>query len=111
MKQKIEAENAPTVLGAYSQAVRVGNVVYLAGQIPLDPVGNVIMSKDFTQQTEQVFANIFAVCEACGSDLNGIVKLTVYLTDLLNFSMFNLVMTKLFTEPFPARTTIQVAAL
>lgn len=110
-KQNIRTNNAPTPSGLYSQAIKSGNTIYLAGQIPLDPVTMQMMDADFRTQVTQVFKNLQAVCEASGTKIDNIVKLTVYLMDLNDFAVMNEVMTEFFTEPYPARTTIQVAAL
>lgn len=110
-KQIIHTENAPAAIGAYSQAVRAGNTVYLSGQIPLDPQSMQLVSEDFETQAHQVFKNLHAVCEAAGGDLNQIVKVNAYLTDLSDFAIFNQVMEQYFTQPFPARAAVGVAAL
>lgn len=111
MKHKIETSHAPQAIGPYSQAIHVGNTVYFSGQIPLDPKTMALVSDDFTAQTEQVFENLKAVSEAAGGRLDAIVKLTIYLTDLAHFQIMNAMMTRFFDEPYPARTTIEVAAL
>ena len=111
MKKVIETPEAPQAMGPYSQAIVAGNTIYLSGQIPLDPKTMALISTDFTRQAEQVFLNLQAVCQASGASLDAIVKLTIYLTDLANFPTVNAVMMKFFHEPYPARTTIQIAAL
>lgn len=111
MKNKIHTDNAPQTIGPYSQAIKVGNTVYFSGQIPLNPNTMTLISDDFTQQTEQVFSNLEAVSEAAGGNLDSIVKLTIYLTDLAHFPIVNSIMMKFFQAPYPARTTIQVSAL
>lgn len=111
MKQTIHTDQAPQAIGPYSQAIKTGNTVYFSGQIPLDPKTMVLCSDDFKEQTTQVFTNIAAVAKAAGGDLASIVKLTIYLVDLANFAVVNETMQKFFTEPYPARTTIQVSAL
>ena len=103
--------NAPKPSGTYSPAIRVGNTVYLAGQIPLVPATNEIIADDFSQQVRQVFENLQAVCQAAGGNLNDLVKINIYLTDLSNFPQVNHIMPEFFTEPYPARTTIEVSAL
>ncbi|VVC75119.1 2-iminobutanoate/2-iminopropanoate deaminase [Aquicella siphonis] len=110
-KQKIESSQAPQAIGPYSQAIRSGGIVYLSGQIPLDPATMMLVEGDMTVQTRRVFANLQAVCEAAGGGLEGIVKLTIYLTDLAHFPLVNDVMKQYFTEPYPARVTVQVSAL
>lgn len=109
--EQIHSSHAPAAIGAYSQAVKSGNVVYLSGQIPLDPESMKLVSQDFALQAEQVFQNLQAVCQAAGGSLKHIVKLTIYLVDLGEFAVLNDIMGKYFVEPYPARATVQVAAL
>lgn len=111
MKQKIHTEKAPKAIGPYSQAIVARNTVYCSGQIPLDPVTMTLVADDFAAQVSQTFANIQAVCEAAGGNIASIVKLTIYLTDLNNFGILNEMMMSFFSEPYPARTTIEVSAL
>lgn len=111
MRTKIETPKAPKPLGTYSQAIQAGKTVFLAGQIPLNPITMEMVSDDFSQQVDQVFKNIQAVCEASGGHLNLITKLTIYLMDLSKFSIVNEKMQGYFSDPYPARTTIQVSAL
>lgn len=111
MKEKIETKVAPKPSGTYSQAIKTGNIVYLAGQIPINPTNMELVSNDFEVQATQVFTNLQAVCKAAGGSLNACVKLTVYLTDLKKIVILNDVMSKFFQEPYPARTTIQISAL
>lgn len=111
MKSIIQTSHAPQAIGPYSQAVKVNNLVFLSGQIPLDPHTMLIVSDDIRLQTEQVFKNIRSVCEEAGGGLDSIVKLTIYLTDLADFQMVNEVMEQFFKAPYPARATIQVSAL
>ena len=110
-RQVIHTGDAPAAVGTYSQAVRHGDTVYLSGQIPLDPETGQLVSGDIAQQIDRVFRNLRAVCRAAGSDLAGIVKLNVYLTDLGNFAEVNRVMAEYFSEPYPARAAVGVAAL
>lgn len=110
-KQIIQTEQAPAAIGAYSQAVRAGDTVYLSGQIPLMPATMTLVSDDFAEQAHQVFKNLRAVCEAAGGSLNDIVKLNAYLTDLADFTTFNEVMSQYFAQPFPARAAVGVASL
>lgn len=111
-KTIIHSDNAPAAIGAYSQAVRAGNTVYLSGQIPLVPETMSLVSEtDFAAQTHQVFKNLRAVCEAAGGSLDDIVKINAYLTDLSNFATFNEIMAQYFTQPFPARAAVGVASL
>lgn len=111
MRQAITTNKAPTAIGSYSQAVRAGNTVYLAGQIPLDPVSMELVKGDIRQQVNQVFENIKMVVEAANGTLDDVVKLTVYLMDLSIVTLVNEEIASYFSQPFPARTTIQVAGL
>jgi reactive intermediate/imine deaminase len=110
-KKPVHSDHAPKAIGTYSQAIRSGNFVFLSGQIPLDPVTMEIVSGDFEARARQVFSNLQAVAEAAGGSLNNVVKLTVYLTDLGNFATVNKVMSEFFSEPYPARAAVGVAAL
>lgn len=111
-KSIIHTDQAPAAIGAYSQAVRAGDTVYLSGQIPLVPETMTLVSEtDFAEQSHQVFKNLRAVCEAAGGSLDDIVKINAYLTDLSNFAVFNEVMAQYFTQPFPARAAVGVASL
>ena len=107
----ISTDNAPAAIGTYSQAVKIGTTVYLSGQIPLVPETMELVSEDFTAQAEQVFKNLTAVCEAAGGELQDMVKLQIYLTDLGEFAIVNEVMAKFFKEPYPARAAIGVKQL
>lgn len=109
--QPIHTELAPAAIGTYSQAIRCGDIVYLSGQIPLDPQTMQLCSDDIRLQIKQVLDNLAAVCEASGGSLANIVKLSVYLTDLNHFPLINEAMTHRFAEPWPARVAIGVAAL
>ena len=107
----ISTDTAPQAIGAYSQAIRAGNTVYLSGQIPLDPVSMTLVSIDIEPQVEQVCRNLAAVAAAAGGSLDDAVKLTVYLVDLGHFPQVNEAMTRLFKAPYPARATVQISAL
>lgn len=107
----IHSEHAPAAIGTYSQAVRVGNTVYLSGQTPLDPKTMELVPGDFEAQTRRVFENLKAVAAAAGGTLNHAVRVGIYVTDLGNFPTVNKVMAEYFTQPYPARTTIGVASL
>lgn len=109
-KQVITSEQAPAAIGPYSQAIKVGNTVYLSGQIPLDP-GTMEVVEGFEAQVCQVFDNLQAVAEAAGGTLQDIVKLNIYLTDLNNFTAVNEIMARYFKQPYPARAAVGVAAL
>jgi 2-iminobutanoate/2-iminopropanoate deaminase len=102
---------APAAIGPYSQAVRVGSFVFTAGQIGLDPATGQLVADDVEAQTRQVMANLAAVLTAAGSDLNRIVKTTIFLTDMADFPTVNAVYGSFFTEAPPARSTVAVAAL
>ena len=111
MKNVVLTPHAPTPLGPYSQAVKTGRIVYFSGQIAMDPVTFALVSTDFRIQVETVFRYLRAVSEAAGGNLDAIVKITLYLTDLANFSIVNDVMKLYFREPYPARSTVQISAL
>ena len=110
-KTIISTPNAPQAIGTYSQAVRAGNTVYLSGQIPLVPETMQMVEGDITVQVRQCFQNLAAIAEAAGGSLNDCVKVHVFLTDLANFPIVNQVMAEFFSEPYPARAAIGVAAL
>jgi reactive intermediate/imine deaminase len=107
----ISSSAAPAAIGTYSQAVQHSGLIFLSGQIPLDPDSMELVSDNFTDQIEQVFTNLLAICQAAGGDFSHVLKLTIYLTDLSNFSIVNDVMAKYFQHPYPARAAVQVAAL
>lgn len=110
-RQAITTAGAPAAIGTYSQAIRAGDTVYLSGQIPLVPATMELVGDSIEAQIRQVFDNLSAVAQAAGADLANIVKLTVYLTDLGNFATVNEVMAEYFSEPYPARAAIEIAAL
>ncbi len=110
-KIAVETAAAPQAIGAYSQAISAADTVYLSGQIPLSPTTMEIVSQDIRAQVVQVFENLRAVAIASGATLDHAVRLTVYLIDLAHFPILNDVMAQYFTAPFPARATVQVAAL
>jgi reactive intermediate/imine deaminase len=110
-RQIISTAAAPAAIGTYSQAVRVGDTVYLSGQIPLDPATMQMVEGDFAAAATQVFDNLKAVAEAAGGSLADVVKLNVFLVDLGTFAIVNEVMERFFSAPFPARAVVQVAAL
>ncbi len=110
MKTIISTPFAPAAIGPYSQAVRVGNTVYLSGQIPLDPA-TMHLVDGIENQIKRVFDNLTAVCIASGGTLNDIVKLSVFMIDLGHFAKVNEIMVSYFNEPFPARAAIGVASL
>ena len=110
-RQTITTTEAPKAIGTYSQAVKVGDTVYLSGQIALDPASGELVGGEVGSQIEQVFRNLAAVAKAAGGSLADVVKLNVYLTDLKNFPLVNETMARHFKEPYPARAAIGVAAL
>lgn len=107
----VKTTNAPQAIGTYSQAVKVGDTVYLSGQIPLVPETMALETGDMRAQIRRVFDNLGAVATAAGGSLRDVVKLNVYLTDLTNFPLVNEVMAQYFQEPYPARAAVGVAAL
>lgn len=109
-KQIIHTDGAPLAIGTYSQAVRVGQTVYLSGQIGLDPASMELVD-GIEAQVHRVFQNLRAVTEAAGGSLNDIVKLNIFLTDLVNFALVNSVMAEYFAQPYPARAAVGVASL
>jgi reactive intermediate/imine deaminase len=107
----VSTENAPAAIGTYSQAVKVGNTVYLSGQIPLDPVTMEMVDDSFESEAHQVFKNLSAVMDAAGGTMKSIVKLNIFLTDLAQFATVNEIMAQYFDQPYPARAAIGVAQL
>ncbi len=107
----ISSAAAPAAIGPYSQAIKVGNTVWLSGQIPLDPDTMELVAGDISSQATRVFKNLSAVAEAAGGSLNDAVKVNISLTDLADFAAVNEVMASFFEEPYPARACVQVAAL
>src|SRR5690606_8603501 len=105
-RQIIGTVRAPAAIGPYSQAVRVGDTVWLSGQIGLDPATGQMVEGSFEQQVERAFANLAAVVTAAGGQLDQVVKLTLFLTDLAQFGTVNSIMQRRFTEPYPARSTV-----
>ncbi len=105
------SDRAPKAIGPYSQAVQVGNTVYLSGQTPLDPATGELVEGDISVQARQVFENLKAVLAAAGLSFEHVARVGIYLTDLGNFAAVNEVMKQYFSEPYPARSTIGVAAL
>jgi 2-iminobutanoate/2-iminopropanoate deaminase len=108
--QRVETKNAPAAIGPYSQAVKVGDLVYTSGQIPLTPEGELIEG-DIHDQTRQILTNLQAVLEASGSGLDQVIKTTIYLTDMDNFVAVNTVYAEFFAGSYPARSTVAVKAL
>jgi reactive intermediate/imine deaminase len=110
-KEAVHTSGAPAAIGTYSQAIKTGNLVFLSGQIPLDPATMELTGDDFEARARRVFENLRAVAQAAGGDLDRIVKVTIYLTDLANFATVNTVMAEYFAEPYPARAAVGVASL
>ena len=111
MKEIIATENAPGAIGPYSQAVKTNGMVFCSGQIPIDIATGEFVSDDVAEQTDQVLKNLSAVLEAAGTSLNNVVKTTVFLMDMADFSVMNEVYAKYFSENKPARATVQAAGL
>ena len=107
----ISSDRAPKAIGPYSQAVKVGNTIYTSGQVPFDPATGELVTGDIATQTRRVFENLKAVLEAGGATFADVARVGIYLTDLGNFAQVNAVMAEYFAEPYPARSTIGVAAL
>lgn len=107
----IHTDKAPAAIGTYSQAIRAGDTLYLSGQIPLDPVSMQLVEGDIDAHITRVFENLKAVAEAGGGSLAQVVKLNVFLTDLGHFARVNEIMARYFSQPYPARAAIGVAAL
>ena len=110
-RQIIQTDAAPAAIGTYSQAVRIGDTVYLSGQIPLQPATMELIEGDMELQIRQVFDNLTAVAQAAGGSLDDVAKLNVFLTDLSHFPLVNQVMSEYFNEPYPARAALGVAGL
>jgi 2-iminobutanoate/2-iminopropanoate deaminase len=111
MKQPVSSPDAPKAIGPYSQAVRAGQLLFLSGQVPLDPATGEIVSGDIAAQTRRVFENLAAVLKAGGRSLSDVVRTTVFLADMSDFAEVNKVYGSYFSEPYPARATVQVARL
>ena len=110
-KKAIHSDSAPAAIGTYSQAISTGGLVFLSGQIPLDPATMKVVDGDFEARARRVFDNLAAVAAAAGGSLDDVVKLTVFLTDLDNFATVNSVMEDYFQQPYPARAAVGVASL
>jgi reactive intermediate/imine deaminase len=110
-KQIISTPGAPAAIGIYSQAVRVGNTIWVSGQIPLDPATQQLVEGGVEAQVRQVFDNLKAIVAAAGASFDDVVKATVFLVDLSHFGLVNRIMAEYFREPYPARAAVGVAAL
>jgi len=110
-KQIISTTSAPAAIGTYSQATRVGNTIWVSGQIPMDPATKELVKGDMEAQVRRVFDNMKAIVLASGASLDEVVKVSIFLTDLAHFALVNKVMAEYFREPYPARAAIGVASL
>ena len=110
-KEIISTTNAPQAIGPYSQAVKTKNLMFISGQIPLDPITGNLVEGSIEDEANQVLKNLKSICEAVGYTLDDAVKITIFLTDLGNFSVVNDVMKEHFSEPYPARATVEVSGL
>ena len=111
MKRAITTSQAPTAIGTYSQAISIGQTLYVSGQIPLDPDSMEMVGDDIRSQINQVLDNLTAILEAAGSGIDNVLKFTVFLTDLEHFPRVNEIMAERLREPYPARVVIEVSAL
>ncbi|MBO6005985.1 MAG: RidA family protein [Paludibacteraceae bacterium] len=109
--KEISTKKAPAAIGPYSQAIRVGNLIYTSGQIPIDPAKGELIDGDIKAQTRQSLNNIKAILEEAGTSLNSVIKTTVFLTDMSDFADMNSVYAEFFTEPYPARSAVAVKTL
>ena len=109
--KSINTKKAPSAIGAYSQAIKAGNYIFISGQIPLDPDTMEVISEDFIAQINQVFINLSEIVKESGCTLSDIVKINVYLQDLANFQAVNEAMEKFFMKPYPARAAVEVSRL
>lgn len=110
-RQPVRTADAPAAIGPYSQATRCGSTVFLSGQIPLDPATGELVAGGLDAQARRSFENLRAVCQAAGGSLDDVARVGLYLTDLSQFAVVNAVMAEYFSEPYPARSTIEVSAL
>jgi 2-iminobutanoate/2-iminopropanoate deaminase len=110
-KQSISSDGAPKAIGPYSPAVRAGNLLFVSGQVPIDPATGNMIDGDIAAQSRRVFENIGALLEAAGASFASVVRTTVFLADMNDFAAMNAVYGQYFTEPYPARATVQVARL
>ncbi|MGI6605253.1 MAG: RidA family protein [Firmicutes bacterium] len=111
MKRAISTDKAPEAIGPYSQAIQIGNLLFTAGQIPVCPETGELVKGDIKAQTRQALKNVAAILEAAGTSMQNVLKTTVFLTDMADFAAMNEVYAEFFSEPYPARSAIQVAAL
>ena len=111
MKEVISTKQAPAAIGPYSQAIRVGNLVYTSGQIPIDPATGVFVEGGIKEQTRQSLTNVKAILEKVGLSMGNVIKTTVFMADMSDFADMNVVYAEFFTEPFPARSAVAVKSL
>jgi 2-iminobutanoate/2-iminopropanoate deaminase len=111
VRQAVSSEAAPKAIGPYSQAIRAGSLVFVSGQIPLDPATDAMIEGDIAAQTHRVFANLRAILEAAGASFDQVVRTTIYLADMNDFAVVNQIYGTYFSPPFPARATVQAARL
>jgi len=111
MRQAVSSEAAPKAIGPYSQAIRAGSLLFVSGQIPIDPATGALVDGDIATQTHRVFANLRAILQAAGVSFDQVVRTTVYLADMNDFATVNEVYGTYFTQPAPARATVQAARL
>ena len=111
MRQAVSSDAAPKAIGPYSQAIRAGSLVFVSGQIPLDPATGAMVDGDISAQTHRVFANLRAILEAAGASFDHVVRTTVYLADMNDFTVVNEIYGTYFSSPAPARATVQAARL
>lgn len=110
-RQPVRTADAPAAIGPYSQATRCGNLVFLSGQLPMDAATGELVEGDIAAQARRAFDNLRAICQAAGGSLDDVARVGLYLTDLSQFAVVNAVMAEYFSEPYPARSTIEVSAL
>lgn len=110
-RQPVRTADAPAAIGPYSQATRCGNMVFLSGQLPMDAATGELVEGDIAAQARRAFDNLRAICQAAGGSLDDVARVGLYLTDLSQFAVVNTVMAEYFSEPYPARSTIEVSAL
>jgi len=111
VRQAVSSSKAPEAIGPYSQAIRMGNLLFLSGQIPLDPATGALVEGDIATQTRRIFQNLGAVLEAAGASFAHVARTTVYLADMADFAAMNAVYATVFEAPAPARSTVQAAGL
>ena len=111
MKKQVNTSLAPAAIGPYSQGVIAGNLLFVSGQIPINPADGSLVSDSLESQANQVFENLRAIIQEAGTSFEHVLKLTIYLTDLENFAAVNKVMENYFNEPYPARATVEVSRL